>query len=356
MYAAITRLLPLFERERAAGRALVLATVIHTAGSTYAKAGTPMLIAQDGEYAGLLSGGCLEGDLREHARQVLETGAAKRVSYDMRTPDDLIFGLGAGCEGAMDILLQRLSPANQWQPLARFIDNWQAHREESVALVVRSMLPDVPLGVSVSADGEVFAAHSIPAATVDALTAAARAHRGKARFATDVVPDIDALLSGTLLPPRVLLLGGGPDAKPVVELAHFLGWKTTVFDHRPLYAEVVRFPLAERVVHGRPEDAAHLLDETFQACVIMSHHLASDLDYLRAAASSRILYVGLLGPPARRERLLQDLGEDARSLRERLHAPVGLDIGAHSPESIALSIVTEIHAALGGRRFIPQTY
>src|SRR4249919_2651810 len=104
---SLHRLLPLYDRARLTNEPLVLATVVRTSGSTYAKPGAQMLIASDGEYAGLLSGGCLEGDLREHARLVAGTGAARIVSYDMRSQDDTLFGLGAGCEGAMDILLTR---------------------------------------------------------------------------------------------------------------------------------------------------------------------------------------------------------------------------------------------------------
>jgi xanthine/CO dehydrogenase XdhC/CoxF family maturation factor len=111
------RLLPLYDRARLSNEPLVLATVIRTGGSTYAKPGAQMLIASDGEYAGLLSGGCLEGDLREHARKVAATGKGRIVSYDLRTSTDQLFGLGAGCEGAMDILLSRVSAPEHWQPL-----------------------------------------------------------------------------------------------------------------------------------------------------------------------------------------------------------------------------------------------
>src|ERR1044071_4897960 len=114
---SLHRLLPLFERARGADEPLVLATVIRTGGSTYAKPGAQMLIAADGEYAGLLSGGCLEGDLREHARAVASSGAARIVSYDLRSTTDQLFGLGAGCEGAMDILLVRVSDEDGWQPM-----------------------------------------------------------------------------------------------------------------------------------------------------------------------------------------------------------------------------------------------
>jgi xanthine/CO dehydrogenase XdhC/CoxF family maturation factor len=138
IHTHFAQLLPLFERERVAGRATVLATIINTAGSTYRKAGAQMLIAQSGEYAGLLSGGCLEGDLREHAQQVLRTRKAQIVQYDMRSADDQLFGLGAGCEGAMDILLQAAGSDNQWQPLAALQQHWQTNQAVRVGLMVRS--------------------------------------------------------------------------------------------------------------------------------------------------------------------------------------------------------------------------
>ena len=119
---SVHRLLPLYERARANDEPLVLATVIRTGGSTYAKPGAQMLIAADGEYAGLLSGGCLEGDLREHSRDVAASGQARIVSYDLRSSTDQLFGLGAGCEGAMDILLSRVSEAEGWQPMPWLVD------------------------------------------------------------------------------------------------------------------------------------------------------------------------------------------------------------------------------------------
>jgi xanthine/CO dehydrogenase XdhC/CoxF family maturation factor len=151
------------------------------------------------------------------------------------------------------------------------------------------------------------------------------------------------------LPPRLLLLGGAPDAQPLVDLAARLGWHVTVHDHRSAYAQPVRFPLAEQVLLGRPETVAQTLDlERFDAVVVMSHHLTSDLVYLRALSTSRIPYIGLLGPANRRAKLLAELGNDAAGLTGRLHAPIGLNIGGRAPESIALSIVAQIHAWLHG--------
>ena len=151
---SLHRLLPLFERARSLEQPLVLATVIRTGGSTYAKPGAQMLIAADGEYAGLLSGGCLEGDLREYARDVAATGAARIVSYDLRSSTDQLFGLGAGCEGAMDILLARVSDADGWQPLPCLAGAFRRGEGCRLAFVVASREPGIEPGLSFPADGD----------------------------------------------------------------------------------------------------------------------------------------------------------------------------------------------------------
>lgn len=320
---SLHRLLPLFERARASDESLVLATVIRTGGSTYAKPGAQMLIAADGEYAGLLSGGCLEGDLREHARDVARTGEARIVSYDLRSTTDQLFGLGAGCEGAMDILLTRVAAQDDWQPLASMAESYRGGKILPLVFVTASRNAAVPVGTTY-----VGASTMSQAPTADVET-----------FATNVFPA-----------PRFLLLGGGPDARPVATLAAFLGWRVTVVDHRAAYLATERFPEGTTLLESPAGEITNVLAlDDYAAAIVMSHHLDSDLAYLRALAASSVPYVGLLGPAARREKLLADLGADAARLRSRLRAPVGLDIGGRAPESIALSIVGEVHAVLAGR-------
>jgi xanthine dehydrogenase accessory factor len=322
------RLLPLYDRARLANEPLVLATVIRTAGSTYAKPGAHMLIAGDGEYAGLLSGGCLEGDLREHARRVAATGEACVVSYDLRSSTDQLFGLGAGCEGAMDVLLTRVAADENWQPLADMIESYRNGRERQFAFVVASTEPAFPLG-------RWFPATATP---------------------DPAPPGVELFVATVTPPPQLLLLGGGPDARPVATLADFLGWRVTVVEHRAAYLVPGRFPASAKLIETRAADLEkHVKLDDFSAAIVMSHHLESDLQYLRVLSRSRLPYVGLLGPAARREKLLGDLGADAERLRARLRAPVGLDIGGRAPESIALSIVGEVHAALEGRAGRPFT-
>jgi xanthine/CO dehydrogenase XdhC/CoxF family maturation factor len=343
--ASVGPLLPLFERERAAGRPLALGVLVHTDGSTYRKPGALILIAADGEYVGLISGGCLEGDLREHARAVIASGAAREVRYDMRGTDELLWGLGLGCEGAMRILLLQSAPANGWQPLAHLAASYAAHTPTAVGIVVESSHAQLPAGsIAVPAQASANMPASLSAPGVQAVLARA-AQSGQSQWLEEaswrmfVVP--------LALPPRILLLGAGPDAAPVVDFAARLDWKVTLTDHRPAYAVAAHFPAAERVVLARPEKVPAALElDGFGAAVVMSHHLPSDLAYLKVLAGSAIPYVGLLGPASRRERLLAELGNDARSLNARLHAPVGLPLGGRTPESIALAIVAQLHAFL----------
>lgn len=349
MEALVGPLLPLFERERAANRALALGILVHTAGSTYRKPGALIAITQSGDYAGLISGGCLEGDLREHAQAVIETGAAQVVRYELRGSEELLWGLGLGCEGAMDILLLRCGPENGWQPLAHLAAALAEHTATAVGVIVESEAGEPAVGaVVLPRDGHGAAGPPAlgGAAGVQATLARATAEH-RAFWLEGTTWRLFAV--PLALPPRVLLLGAGPDAAPVVDLAARLDWRITLVDHRPAYAVAAHFPAAERVVLARPAELAAALDlGGFSGAVVMSHHLPSDLAYLRALAATAIPYVGLLGPAARRERLLADLGAERDALEPRLHAPVGLPLGGRSPESIALAIVAQLHAFVHG--------
>jgi xanthine dehydrogenase accessory factor len=335
-----------FNRYRSAGTPLVLATIAETLGSTYRKAGAQMLIAPDGAAAGLLSGGCLEADLMERARQVLDNGEALAVEYDTRSSDDILWGIGLGCEGAMRIVLTRLDPSNAYEPFAHIEQARNDNRAARFALVVATENRAYPLGTTFSG-GEA----NIPKTVAEALGATTSLVRTQANSATTIDVDRTRFLIVTIaLPIQLLVLGAGPDAMPVVEFAAMLDWHVSVLDHRPAYADSARFPRARRVI-AQPvaQLETHLQAARYDAAVVMSHHLTSDAGYLAALAHSAIPYVGLLGPAPRRARLMSDIGSRADGFHGRLHGPIGLDIGATSPESIALAIVSEIQAVLAGR-------
>jgi xanthine dehydrogenase accessory factor len=330
-----------FRDGRDRGEPLVLATIARTLGSTYRKAGAQMLIAGDGRGAGLLSGGCLEADLMERARTVL-AGTPVVADYDTRSSDDLIWGIGLGCEGAMTILLTRLDRANDYQPFA-FVESCRRRGVAgNFALVTQSTNAVHPLGAAFCSDSPA----ELPAGVADVLRTTAL------RAATTVeTSGATFLIAPVELPPRLLVLGAGPDAMPLVEIAGLMNWHVTVLDHRPAYAVAERFPRAQRVaLNSAGELARELQSARYDAAVVMSHHLLSDQAYLDAlAAHESIPYIGLLGPAPRRARLMQELGERSRGLDGRLHGPIGLDIGAKTPEAIALAIVAEIQAVIAGR-------
>ncbi len=330
-----------FRDARDRGEPLVLATVARTLGSTYRKAGAQMLIAGDGRASGLLSGGCLEADLMERARSVL-AGSPVVADYDTRSSDDLIWGIGLGCEGAMTILLTRLDRANDYQPFA-FVESCRRRGVAgNFALVTQSTNVVYPLGAAFRSDSPA----ELPAGVAQIL------HATALRAATTVeTSGATFLITPVELPPRLLVLGAGPDAMPLVEIAGLMNWHVTVLDHRPAYAVAERFPRAQRVaLNPAGELTRELQAASYDAAVVMSHHLLSDQAYLDAlAAHKSIPYIGLLGPAPRRARLMQELGDKSRGLDGRLHGPIGLDIGAKTPEAIALAIVAEIQAVLAGR-------
>ena len=271
----------------------------------------------------------------------------------MRESDDALWGLGLGCEGAMQILLLPAGPANDWQPLAHFSASLAAHRPTAAGIVVESASADVPVGsVALPLAPQApppAACRGSPLSALSGLQAALARAIADRRSGWLEEGSLRLFVLPLWLPPRIVLLGAGPDAVPVVEFATRLGWEVTLADHRPAYAVAAHFPAAERVILTRPEALSTVLDlESFSAAIVMSHHLPSDLAYLRALVATAIPYVGLLGPAVRRERLLGDLGADAHALRGRLYAPVGLPLGGREPESIALAIVAQLHAFVHG--------
>lgn len=320
----------------------ILATLVATAGSTYRKPGARMLILADGSYVGLLSGGCLEADMRLHAEQVLSAQRARAVEYDMRGPDDVLYGLGAGCAGALRILLEPLDAASP--AMAALQDASLATRAGvSSAVVAVHDGSDLPLG-TYGLKGP------LPARLQSDSAAALAQHQSRESRFDSSSGCGRALVQFLSPPPRLLICGAGPDAVPVAAAGRALGWQVIVVDHRPAYAIATRF--AGTTLHcAAAQDLAATVDLSLcHAAVVMSHHLPSDVHYLRALAlQPSPAFVGLLGPTARRHRILNELGTDAYALHSRLHGPVGIDIGAATPEGIALSIISQIHAWLAGR-------
>lgn len=343
-----------FTARRDRSEPLVLATVIDTDGSTYSKAGERMLIDGDGIFQGMLSGGCLEGDLAIRAHEVLDGGTPRVLTYDL-ADDDELWGLGVGCNGMMRVFLQPLSAAGGYQPFAQLSELVTRAGRSTAALIIDSTIDGLGAGAWCHVHGDDVSSFGVRGALARLLEERSReilqgSRRGIERHTVDG-GHADVFYTVIEPVPRLLLLGAGLDAGPLVRIAAEMGWRCTVSDHRPAYIESNEFGVAENV-HCCPADevSATLPLDAFDLVVVMSHHLASDRSYLAQLAATSVPYVGLLGPPARRARLLSDLGEQGGSLHGRLHGPAGLDLGGSGPAAIALSIAAQMQQALSDAR------
>jgi xanthine/CO dehydrogenase XdhC/CoxF family maturation factor len=356
----------------------VLATVVRSEGSTYRRPGARLLVLPDDEMIGLIGGGCLEGDLLEQARGVRGSGAPRSALYDSRSEDDIVWGLGLGCAGKVEILLEPAGSDPQG-PLG-FIERCLVDRRRGLLGSVISRVdaegdPDLPaLGSHCSAREEGGELRFSPGGLAGPL--ALRAEQAAreawsplfseegARPARALEREIShdgarvALLFEAVLPlPRLLVFGAGPDALPLVALAAELGFEVTVVDRREAYARADRFPDAVRIVCCDPADTRELskrIDVDGESvALVMNHHYLRDRDALRWLLDRPLLYLGALGPKRRSEDLLRDLRDEGLVIDEaalaHFHAPAGLDIGSESPEEIALSLLAEIRAVLAGR-------
>ena len=341
----------------AAGTPIVLATVVRVTGSSYGGVGTRMVIRVDGSTVGIVSGGCLETDLAEQAKRVHEDGKARVVTYDTRADDDAAWGLGLGCNGLIDVLLEPMLPVYAGA-FAVLLEEALDQTATTVLATVTQSSNDAEgivgahallTGEAIETTGDWGDRTVLMLARADFEEALASGRRGlvKEYGAVQIAFEV---VNPTV---RLVICGSGPDVIPLVRFGTELGWTLTVVDHRPIeHAHAERFPGARVVECAEPVNLAESVALTPQtAAVVMSHHFARDLDYVRALLASDVAYIGVLGPRARAERMLADINTagDAPQRTERMFAPVGMDIGGDGPDAIALSVIAEVSAVLSAR-------
>lgn len=335
----------------------VLATVVDVKGSSYRLPGAKMLVFGDGSFVGTVSGGCIEADVLERAKRVLQSGAPEIFLYDTTGDDSSVFSLNMGCKGIVRILLEKVDRDSEYlgvfrRAIEKGIPGYVATRlsrgDSGEADIERSFFDSE--GALVSGD---------PAREIVRLINGYASEKNAARRPAEII-DEDSPSGGYFVecaipPMHLLIFGAGADAIPLADIAHRIGWKVTVVDHRPAYANEERFPDADRIVVCRPEE----MPKTVQpgensAAVVMSHNFGNDTEYLKGLFASDVGYIGALGPRVRTEEMLEKVsGPGGRSSLDdvkRLHAPVGLDIGGADPETIAVSIIAEIQAAFSNRK------
>ncbi|WP_460621048.1 XdhC family protein [Hymenobacter tenuis] len=357
------RLLRAYDEHRAAGRACALASVVDVAGSAYRRPGARMLVTDEGQLTGAISGGCLEGDARQRARRTIQQGKPSLVTYDSTDPDDdLQFGAALGCQGVVQILLEPLNFQDPNNPV-ELLRRWSDGKEEVAVVATIFSVPgpsaEVRVGERLLLTGNDAALGTLPVQTAlyplilaDARAALAARQPATRRYAT-ATGTVHVSLEILRPPVRLTVYGAGNDVQPLVRAAAGLGWRVQVVDGRPAQAQSARFPEADVV---RVLSLAQVPDEPYDGsfALLMTHNYYYDLAVLRhLLPDATTTYIGLLGPRKKYERLLDDLHQHtpnaAEQLKGRIHSPVGLNLGAETPEEIALSIVAEIQAVLTGR-------
>ena len=333
------------------GRRMALATITSVRGSTYRRPGARLLVPDDGPALGNLSGGCLEGQVEAIARDVMSEGRPRLEFYDLTADDEVVWGWGLGCNGAIEVLIEPAEAAAEIaQALATAIRD---ERRVAVGTVLDSSVEDVARGervLRVDGDREGALGAEGPRSQIDAAVANALLSGTGGIETVEVGRGTLRLFIEVIEPPlRLLVCGAGHDAIPLVRHASLLGWKVSVVDDREAFLTEDRFPGASQFILAEPAAAAEKAgvdDRTY--AVVMSHNYLRDRDYLRGFLGSTVAYIGMLGPRARLERLLDEVAADGveptEDDRAKLYGPAGLDLGGEGPDEIAAAIVGEVLA------------
>jgi xanthine/CO dehydrogenase XdhC/CoxF family maturation factor len=353
----LTDVLSAIESLSARGRKLALTTIVAVSGSTYRRPGARLLVPEEGELVGNISGGCLENDVADLAKIVMREGVARIVSFDLTADDDAVWGWGLGCNGAFELFVEPADKAAEVAGALRMA--LEEERPISMVTVLDSDVPGVEQGnrILVKPDGVVErslgdesldrVAREVALELLEAERSEVRTlpGRGQTRAFVEVLEP----------PLRLLICGAGHDAAPLVEAAANLGWSPVVVDDRPEFLNRERFPkAADLVLVERPDKVAEVAPVDARThVVVMTHNFLRDKDYVRSLLSSPARFIAMLGPAVRTERLLTELREEGVDISEddraRIRGPAGLDLGAEGAEEIAAAIVAEIVAVKRGR-------
>lgn len=342
----MNELAEILSHRRTAGDAgAVLATVVHVRGSAYRRPGARMLIGTDGTRIGTVSGGCLETEVVRRAWWWTNGGATIRVFDNSNEQAARDFGLG--CNGEITVLLERAdSPAAA--ALLDFLDRNQRLRQGVVVATVVASNGQSTVEVGDRAlfahDGHVETDECSPTQRIVREVWDTFAER-ESRLVS--LGDADVFVEWIAPAQRLFVFGAGYDARPLATMACLVGWQTTVADARPARLDATRFCGSRLFAIPPSGDISALGIAEDDAVVVMTHNFPEDVALLPQLLEASPRYLGLLGPKRRAHKLLDAIG--CKRVPANVYAPVGLDVGAEHPETIALSILGEVQAVLGGR-------
>ena len=346
----ITDVLDALMSLRAHGQRMALATIVAVRGSTYRRPGARLLVPEEGAPIGNISGGCLEGDVADMARAVLQEGVARLAGWDLTADDDEVWGLGLGCNGAIEVFIE---PAERAAAVTQALrEALEQERPISVITALESDASSVTPGARllVRSDGSIEGSLGDEGIDGEATVAAKELLAG-GRSEIRTFANATRAFVEVLEPPlRLVICGAGHDAMPLVRAAAGIGWRPIVVDDRDAFLTEERFPEAHALIHvPEPSDVGERASLDDRTCaVVMTHNYVRDRDYVRSLLGSSGGYIAMLGPAARTQRILMDLVEAGVEItdkdRERIHGPAGLDLGAEGPDEVAHAIIAEILA------------
>jgi xanthine/CO dehydrogenase XdhC/CoxF family maturation factor len=333
----------------AAGSRAALATVVSISGSAYRRPGAKFLIEETGGTLGSVSGGCLEADVREVARGVLAANPPCLRHYSTGGDDDVVWGLGLGCNGMVDVFVQPATAGPLAELAPRLRQLLAGDQPLALATVVDGGGPEPGAMLALEPGGRVRG--SLGAPELDRLAVErARAQLPAGGSGVHELAGRQVFIEVLPPPPHLLVCGAGEDARPLVAFAAEAGFRVTVYDHRPALLVAEHFPTAARLLEARPPAATalELPPAERSLAVVKTHSLGIDREWVRLLLAAGLPYVGVLGPRERTEGILREIGA-GESARHRVFGPVGLDIGADGPRQVAVSIVAELLAVVAYR-------
>jgi len=354
----IRDIIKVYNEAQKLGKQTALATVVHVEGSSYRRPGARMLIEDDGQLTGAISGGCLEGDALRKALLVMTEKRSRLVTYDTMDDDDAKFGVGLGCNGIIQVLIEPIDESDPNNPI-EYLKAINEKRQKAVLVTLFSLQdkknPQYGTCLLLKEDGNVID-HSPVLKDVligDAKEALINQHSSFKNYISDK-QNLTAFIEAIKPPVSIIIIGAGNDVMPLVDMAETLGWETTVVDGRANYAKKERFMSACQVLVSKPEQVLEQITiDEHTVFLLMTHNYNYDMAMLRQLLQKNISYIGMLGPKKKRERMLNELKDEGLIFTEQqlsiLHSPVGLDIGAETSEEIALSILAEIKALFAGK-------
>jgi xanthine dehydrogenase accessory factor len=344
-----------FSKVELKARKAAIATVVKVRGSSYRSPGARMLILDDGQWVGSISGGCLEGDALRKARQVMLDKRPMTVTYDTREESNQNLGIGLGCNGVIDVLIEPIADGPAQNPLTLLENVLSAQEPIAIATIFSPVCTGEKLILSASGKTtSFFSSQKLKEIVGHDLEELFETKRSEARQYTNEGKQVEIFLE--LIQPAISLIifGGGFDARPVSQLAKSLGWKVMVTDECVAHIAPIFFPDADKLSLCQREFIDSELTITpFTACILMSHNYEYDRDVLKKLISSDSPYIGILGPRKRFDKMLEEFGREKIVLtnedHHRIHSPIGLDIGAETPDEIAISIISEIQGKFSNR-------